>query len=112
MLGIDLPAFQVTEQNRPRASNHLPSRFTRDLNILLQIVKIGRNWEQIFGKQVGNLDKAWMPNGSYGECCNNCVCCNGDDVNVTPFEWKAFFASLGMDLPTNFLETYVPPFKL
>ena len=53
-----------------------------------------------------------MPNGSYGECCNNCVCCNGGDVNVTPFEWKAFFASLGMDLPTNFLETYVPSFKL
>ena len=53
-----------------------------------------------------------MPNGSYGECCNNCVCCNGGDANVTPFEWKAFFASLGMDLPTNFLETYVPPFKL
>ena len=53
MLGINLPAFQVTEQNRPRASNHLPSRFTRDLNILLQIVKIGRNWEHIFGKRVG-----------------------------------------------------------
>ena len=48
---------------------------------------------------------------NYGECCNNCVCCGGD-VKVTPVEWKAFFASLGMDLPTNFLETYVPPFKL
>ena len=47
-----------------------------------------------------------------GECCNNCVCCDGGDVNVTPSEWKAFFASLGMDLPANFLETYVPPFKL
>ena len=48
----------------------------------------------------------------YGECCNNCVCCkvNFGDVNVTPNEWKAFFASQGMDLPTNFLETYEPPF--
>ena len=44
------------------------------------------------------------------EHCNNCVCCYGVDIDVTPFEWKAFFASLGMDLPTNFLETYVPPF--
>ena len=50
-----------------------------------------------------------------GECCNNCQCCgdwydylNGD---VTSSEWKAYFASLGMDLPVNFLETYVPPFK-
>ena len=46
------------------------------------------------------------------EHCNNCVCCYGVDIDVTPFEWKAFFASLGMDLPANFLETYVPPFKL
>ena len=48
----------------------------------------------------------------YGECCNNCVCCkvNFGEVNVTPNEWKAFFASQGMDLPTNFLETYEPPF--
>ena len=47
-----------------------------------------------------------------GECCNNCACCDGSDLNVTPSECKAYFASLRMVLPANFLETYVPPFKL
>ena len=40
-------------------------------------------------------------------CCNNCACCDGEDDNVTPMEWKAYFASLGMDIPTNFLETTI-----
>ena len=44
-----------------------------------------------------------------GGCCNNCICCdvNRGDVSVTSFELKAFFVSPGMDLSTNFLETYV-----
>ena len=63
-------------------------------------------------KQQGDCVCECCEDCNYGECCNNCACCDGEDDNVKPMEWKAYFASLGMDLPTNFLETYVPPFEL
>ena len=50
-------------------------------------------------------------NCNEGECCNKCCCCDGRDYDVTTSEWVAFFASMGMDLPSDYMEKYVPPLR-
>ena len=38
---------------------------------------------------------------NYGKCCNDCVCCDGRNEEITPSEWEAYFSSVGIDPPSG-----------
>ena len=62
-----------------------------------------KNEDECVVKQCGECEQ--------DECCNNCCCCDDGGHDVTPSEWKAYFSSMGMDLPPDYLENYVPPLR-